>query len=315
MNDSGGGTASSPRDRPRVVPLSADGRFWWDGQRWRRVAMRPSAPAVPELPSAAPVRQQPPPATAIPRDRPRWRRPPPQPRPREPRYRRRPLPSPAIRIGRPPVGPDGARPAGAASARPHRVAAAGPRDPRSPRRPPWARRSTRRPLRCRARATGRSRRRRRPPPSRRSGRRSRGAGRPCRPGHPPRHRSFALPQDWQSGSPSARPWCRPGPRTRWHSSSRRRGRLPVSRPRPGRRPPRAGRPPAPAPPREPRSSRHRRPLPSEIKQPPLPRPSRAKPEKRRSTLLRWVLIVLIAVLWCWPPTSTSPTRSRLRVRP
>jgi len=43
----------------------------------------------------------------------------------------------------------------------------------------------------------------------------------------------------------------------------------------------------PAPPALPRA---------EVTQPPLPRPSRAKPAKRRPALLRWVLMLLIAVL-------------------
>lgn len=117
------------------------------------------------------------------------------------------------------------------------------------------------------------------------------------PGPPASTPLFALPQDWQSGSPSAPPavpprpahpvafveppaWQAPGqPATPWSPPAQ-------GWPAPAPAPPSGAplQPPAATPPR------------AEIKQPALPRPSRVKPEKRRSTLLRWVLIVLIAVL-------------------
>jgi len=267
MNDSGGGYGQQPPGPAPGVPLSADGRFWWDGQRWRRVAMRPSAP---------PCRSSPPRrrsgSSRHPRRRfrgtARWRRPPPA-------SARGSLDTGGARsllrrsgLAGPPVGPDGARPAGAASARPHRVAAAGRATPltspptvgaplNAPTAPlpspgDW-------PIAPAAPAPSQ-------PPVRAS---IPGAGRPCRPGHPPRHRSLHSP-GLAIRVPSAPPVVPPGPRTRWHSSSRRRGRLPVSRPRPGRRPPRAGRPrpgsalgaplqPPPSAPPEPRSSNPRSP--------------------------------------------------------
>ncbi|MGO8686197.1 MAG: hypothetical protein ACLQT7_03290 [Candidatus Dormibacteria bacterium] len=44
MSDAGGGYGQQPPAPPPGAPLSADRRFWWDGQRWRRVPSRPVAP-------------------------------------------------------------------------------------------------------------------------------------------------------------------------------------------------------------------------------------------------------------------------------
>src|ERR1019366_614515 len=62
MSESGGGYGQQPPGPPPGVPLSADGRFGWDGQRWRRVAIRTLAPAEPVTHPAGPGLEQPPPA-------------------------------------------------------------------------------------------------------------------------------------------------------------------------------------------------------------------------------------------------------------
>src|ERR1039458_7293518 len=99
MSESGGGYGQQPPGPPPGVPpggpLSTDGRFWWDGQRWRLVATRPPAAAASGAPPPAPPPlARPPPPGERPRGYPRSLL-------RDPRPRRRPPPSPAIRTGRP----------------------------------------------------------------------------------------------------------------------------------------------------------------------------------------------------------------------
>src|ERR1019366_10328111 len=74
MSEYGGGYGQQQPGPPPGVPpgvppggpLSTDGRFWWDGQRWRLVATRPPASAASEAHPPGPGLQQPPAAVATP---------------------------------------------------------------------------------------------------------------------------------------------------------------------------------------------------------------------------------------------------------